>query len=97
MLVAGADHIVLGCTHYPFLTEEIRKITGNDITIIDPAPAVAKHTFQVMLEKGLLINISCTEDPHTNFYSTGETKTLNKLARSIIPDLKESDFRRILI
>jgi len=97
MLDAGADHIVLGCTHYPFLTEEIRKITGDKVTIIDPAPAVAKHTFLVMLERGLMADTISTGDSFTNFYSTGETKTLKKLARSIIPDVKESAFNRILI
>lgn len=37
----GADHIVLGCTHYPFLIQEIKKTVEDSITIIDPAPAVA--------------------------------------------------------
>ncbi len=97
MIDAGVDHIVLGCTHYPFLTEEIRKITDYKVTIIDPAPAVAKHTFQVMLERGLLINTSSTRESLTNFYSTGDAKSLKKLARSIIPDIKESSFSRILI
>ncbi len=44
MLDAGADHLVLGCTHYPFLIPLIRKIAGPGVEIVDPAPAV--------LEKG---------------------------------------------
>ncbi len=48
MLEQGADHIVLGCTHYPFLMEEIRSIAGNEIVIVDPAPAVAQHTYATM-------------------------------------------------
>ena len=43
MLEAGADHIVLGCTHYPFLTEEIEKITVGRATVLNPAPAVARQ------------------------------------------------------
>ncbi|QSB01743.1 glutamate racemase [Methylomonas sp. EFPC1] len=43
LLLAGADTIVLGCTHYPFLAELIRDIVGPDLTIIDPATAVAKE------------------------------------------------------
>ena len=49
----GADTIVLGCTHYPFLLDTIRRITGPEITVIDPAPAVAKHLVDVMNEDGI--------------------------------------------
>ena len=50
MLAAGADCIVLGCTHYPFLTEAIAKVVGNDITIINPAPAVAAQAQKVLAQ-----------------------------------------------
>ncbi|MBO4557717.1 MAG: glutamate racemase [Bacteroidales bacterium] len=43
MLEAGADHIVLGCTHYPFLAEEMEKITAGRAAIVNPAPAVARQ------------------------------------------------------
>lgn len=47
MLEAGADHIVLGCTHYPFLTEEIARITDGRATIVNPAPAVARQAAKI--------------------------------------------------
>ncbi|AMK76378.1 MULTISPECIES: glutamate racemase [Methylomonas] len=43
LLRAGADTIVLGCTHYPFLAALIREIVGPNVAIIDPATAVAKE------------------------------------------------------
>jgi glutamate racemase len=43
MLAAGADTIVLGCTHYPFVIETIRRLVGPAVQVIDPAPAVARH------------------------------------------------------
>lgn len=43
LLAAGADTIVLGCTHYPFLAQLIREIVGPDVAIVDPATAVAKE------------------------------------------------------
>jgi glutamate racemase len=43
LLAAGADTIVLGCTHYPFLAPLIRDIVGAEVAIIDPATAVAKE------------------------------------------------------
>lgn len=56
LLDAGADTIVLGCTHYPFLADTIAKVASNlvpnrKVTIIDPAPAVARHLHDVMEEE----------------------------------------------
>ena len=53
LLDEGADHIVLGCTHYPFLQDTIRAIAGPDVKIIDPAPAVAQQLLKVMEEEGI--------------------------------------------
>ena len=58
LLDEGADMIVLGCTHYPFLSGTISKIASEahperDIKIIDPAPAVARHLIEVMEEEGI--------------------------------------------
>jgi glutamate racemase len=59
LLEEGADRIVLGCTHYPFLSETISKTAaiiapGRDIKVIDPAPAVAKHLLEIMKENRLI-------------------------------------------
>lgn len=43
LLEAGADTIVLGCTHYPFLRPLVRDIVGRDVSILDPAAAVARQ------------------------------------------------------
>ena len=42
MLEHGADQIVLGCTHYPFLLPVLeRVVAGRGVTVVDPSPAVA--------------------------------------------------------
>lgn len=43
LLEAGADTLVLGCTHYPFLEPLIREVAGPGVTIVDPAAAVARE------------------------------------------------------
>ena len=44
-----ADSLILGCTHYPFLMETIRRVTaGRGVTVIDPSPAVARHTAELL-------------------------------------------------
>lgn len=48
MLAEGADRIVLGCTHYPFLIDHVRELVPSDVVIVDPAPAVARRVAQVV-------------------------------------------------
>ncbi len=60
MLAEGADQLVLGCTHYPFLADTIRRVAGPGVTLIDPAPAVAHRAAEVLYEKGL----EAAEDHH---------------------------------
>ncbi len=53
LLDAGADVIVLGCTHYPFLKRVIQEIAGADIVLIDTGAAVANRLADVLVAAGL--------------------------------------------
>lgn len=54
MLARGADQIVLGCTHYPFLTPVLeRVVAGRGVAIVDPSPAVARRVAQLLDDCGL--------------------------------------------
>lgn len=58
LLEEGADTIVLGCTHYPFLLPVLQKVADElsgpgKVRFIDPAPAVAKHLVDVLAERGI--------------------------------------------
>jgi glutamate racemase len=43
LLARGADTLILGCTHYPFLASLIRDVVGNDIVLVDTGAAVARQ------------------------------------------------------
>ncbi|HXU94609.1 MAG TPA: glutamate racemase [Gallionella sp.] len=43
LLARGADTLILGCTHYPFLAPLIREVVGADIALVDTGEAVARH------------------------------------------------------
>jgi glutamate racemase len=60
LLAAGADTIVLGCTHYFFVREVVQEIMGGDVAIIDTGEAVAKH-LQATLEAQSLLTPSEVE------------------------------------
>lgn len=47
LIDAGADQLVLGCTHYPFLRPVIESVVRGRATILDPAPAVAEQVRRV--------------------------------------------------
>jgi glutamate racemase len=72
-LTAGADVIVLGCTHYAFLTESIARISGPSVTIIEPSVAIARQLHRV-----LPASIDSLRKPiATRFYSTGSLESLS--------------------
>jgi glutamate racemase len=50
----GADVLVLGCTHYPFLADQIREVVGPDVEVMDPATAVAREVRRRLEVVGLL-------------------------------------------
>ena len=54
LIEKGADTLVLGCTHYPFLRALIQAIAGADVTIIDPSPAVARELHRRLQQQQLL-------------------------------------------
>jgi glutamate racemase len=53
MLTQGIDTVVLGCTHYPFVIPLIEEISGPDVRVIDPAPAVGRQVERLLRERGL--------------------------------------------
>jgi glutamate racemase len=62
---AGADILVLGCTHYAFLVDAIAALAGDEVTVIDPAPAVARQAARVAggEEGGGITRYLTTGDP----------------------------------
>jgi glutamate racemase len=60
LLNAGIDQLVLGCTHYPLIQSSIEAIVGAAVTVIDPAPAVARQVARRLRHHGLL-NIASQE------------------------------------
>lgn len=94
LLSAGADIIVLGCTHYPFLLPVLQKVAGPDIRFIDPAPAVARQLVRVLKRDGMLSageassalarNVSAVpSSPHVKLLSSGNPGPLHHLYGTI--------------
>lgn len=54
LVQGGADVLVLGCTHYPFLRPVIERVAGHGVEVLDPAPAVARELQRRLQAAGLL-------------------------------------------
>jgi glutamate racemase len=78
MLRAGVDTLVLGCTHYPFVLPLLRSITGERVTIIDPAPAVARQTRNVLELHH--IGVPADQEGSHCCYTTGNQLQMENLA-----------------
>ena len=80
MLAARIDHLVLGCTHYPFLEKPIRRIIGPDITLVTTGTAVA-HRTRFLLEQHNLLN---SHSPTTyRFLATAPAPGLSRLLQQM--------------
>lgn len=71
------DHLVLGCTHYPYLIPQIQKIIGPNIAIIDSGHAVAKQTKRVLTKLNLLQTSS--QNTCHQFYTNQNPRLLARL------------------
>jgi glutamate racemase len=52
-VAAGADAVVLGCTHYPFLRPLLHDLYGDRLAVLDSGAAIARRTAQVLGEHSL--------------------------------------------
>lgn len=78
MIDANVDYLVLGCSHYPYLIPQIKKILPENIQIIDSGQAVARQTQKILHEKVGLSNLNY---PKPVFYSNTNTKVLFEILK----------------
>ncbi len=77
----GADVIVLGCTHFPFLRAEIEALVGPDIAVIDTGAAVARELARRLDAGGL--GAPATHPGRERFWTTGNPQTLEPALRRL--------------
>tara|TARA_R110000868_G_scaffold58472_5_gene180674 strand:+ start:553 stop:1329 length:777 start_codon:yes stop_codon:yes gene_type:complete len=76
MIEADIDYLVLGCSHYPYLIPQIRKILPDNIQIIDSGEAVAKQTKNILNNK---IGFSTEENSSPVFYTNTNPRVLREI------------------
>jgi glutamate racemase len=76
LLAEGIDELVLGCTHYPFARQALQNVVGPEVKIIDPAPAVARHTAHILAKRGLC---SAEEPGSAAFFTSGDPESFSRI------------------
>lgn len=80
MIAADIDYLVLGCSHYPYLIPQIKKILPPHITIIDSGEAVARQTQKVLQETCGLHDLTTTAEQI--FYTNSQPEVLQSFVGS---------------
>jgi glutamate racemase len=85
---------VLGCTHYPFVIEAIRRLVGPGLAVLDPAPAVARHLGEVLEQRGLRAVAPAPATPQHRFLTSGDAAAFDRaVARLVGADCRSQPLR----
>lgn len=88
MIEANIDYLVLGCSHYPYLIPQIKKILPDHIQIIDSGEAVAKQVQNILKEK---VGFSSNDKKQPVFYTNTNPKVLKDILENKYP-VEKIDF-----
>ncbi len=78
LLAQDIDYLVLGCTHYPYLIPQLKRILPADVKIIDSGKAVALQTKTVLKNNN---NLATTPQGNPVFYSNKNPRILKRFIR----------------
>ena len=79
MIKENIDYLVLGCSHYPYLIPQLRKILPESVKIIDSGEAVARQTQNILKEK---VGLHSEGQGKCTFHSTGNVKILKEILKN---------------
>ncbi|MBQ3547775.1 MAG: glutamate racemase [Clostridia bacterium] len=77
----GADTLILGCTHYPILSEAISKILGDEVTLINAGTATAQAVREYLEGNGLA---NTSSKPNHSFYVSDKPDSFVKQASVLL-------------
>lgn len=87
----GVDAIALGCTHYPFLRQEIQKIVGKNVAVVDSGGAVARRLKFVLEHEGLLSG----QKRKNMYYTTWDNQKFERVASKLLNKKIEAEQVRL--
>ena len=76
--LANIDHLILACTHYPLIHQEIKNYYKGSVDVIESANIVVEHIAKQLKKDDLINDINQTEH---HFYVSNYTESFEKSAR----------------
>ncbi|MFO7918529.1 MAG: glutamate racemase [Anaerolineae bacterium] len=83
LLEAGADTLVMGCTHYAFLIPTIRQLIGEEITLLEPSGAIARRTAQILKTENTAKEEAAGK---ITFTTTGDPSRFYRIIKRLLPE-----------
>lgn len=88
LLEKGVGNIILGCTHYPFLSDVINDVTGDGEMLIDPA----KHLSEQVADKLMLMDLLVTEENGSEqFFASANAPMFIQAGKRFYPGIEEAE------
>lgn len=87
LLAEGVRTLVLGCTHYPMLSQVIARVAGSAVTLVDSAETVAREVADELGSAGLLRQE--TAPPRHHFCVTDQSPRFGRIARGLLATEQE--------
>jgi len=85
---AGVDALLLGCTHYPYLSEVIGQVMGSGVKLINSADATASVVCEALAKNKIARNVDTRERGSHEFYSSGDVLHFAELGHRFLgPEL----------
>ena len=81
LLARGADVLILGCTHYPFLRPVLDQIVSAGVSVVDAGAAVARQVRRRLTDVGLL----STESAAPEFWTSGDAQRFARIRARLYP------------
>ena len=79
LLDTQVDTLVLGCTHFPFLSDAVRAVTQGRMALVDPAAAVAAQVGRVLMDRALAAPAGQRRGmPAMRLITSGNPQTVSK-------------------
>src|SRR6185312_4931533 len=88
------DTLALGCTHFPFLAKQMKKILGPDVTLLDSGEAIARQVERVLEHNQAL---GKREKVVHTLFTTGNTKVFEEIVGKIADGKKHTGVSSVVL
>lgn len=90
---AEVDTVILSCTHFPFLKDDVAEAMGKDVTVLNPAEATAVNAKEALAQQNLLTGEG---KGHVKVCCTADLERVIRLAERMI-DTTDAEFAQVTI